>query len=434
MKRTGFFGAAVATTAATVSAMTPALAELPHMRRFEEQRWALDDLIQTIGMDWDQGRSAGLISSLGPESQNDINALRARIKKFADFEPAFEAAARRREGMAKDEEAAGHRVSARDSYFMAANFYAQAQWSIYEKNEKNLALNAKKRECFERYARLADRKVEFVWVTIPGGKKLPGVFHLPPSYTPGTKIPAIVAIPGMDGNKERTVALYGDRWMNRGVAVLALEAPGEWEAPLLDIFVRMPDTAATGTAAYDWLAARPEIDPQQIGITGSSFGTLFAVAMLGKEHRFKGCAIQSTVFEPGCHTIFEEASPTFKRRFMFMAGYTDESAFNEFAKTLTWLGSAEKITTPILCMGGEADELSPSANVEKMFSVIPAPKRLVIYADSRHSLGGVPSTTQGPNPGILAADWMLERFAGKPMKSEHWFVEPSGHLDVTPYA
>ena len=40
----------------------------------------------------------------------------------------------------------------------------------------------------------------------------------------------------------------------------------------------------------------------------------------------------SICLEPGGHTIFEEASPTFKKRFMYMSGFTDEAEFDEFRK------------------------------------------------------------------------------------------------------
>jgi len=53
--------------------------------------------------------------------------------------------------------------------------------------------------------------------------------------------------------------------------------------------------------------------------------------------------------------------------------------------------------------------------------------------DSRHSLGGVPSVALGPNPGILASDWMLDMFAGKAMVSERWFVDPSGRVTTSQY-
>ena len=59
------------------------------------------------------------------------------------------------------------------------------------------------------------------------GKALPGWFHLPPGYS-GGRIPAVVAIPGMDSFKEVAVAMYGDRWLMRDIAVLALDGPGQY--------------------------------------------------------------------------------------------------------------------------------------------------------------------------------------------------------------
>jgi dienelactone hydrolase len=431
VKRTAFFASGAAAAALAIS--SPAAAE-PQMKRWDEQKWALDDIIGSVGMDWDQGRSAAMIATMGPDSTNDVASLRNRIKKFADFVPAFESVGRRREALAKEAEAAGHAVSARDNYFMAANYYGHAQWSIYEKNDHNMALNAKKREMFGKYAQLADHHVEYVSLQTKAGKAIPGVFHLPPNYKAGTKIPAIVSVTGMDAYKERSVALYGDRWLNRGVAELALEAPGEWEAPLLDSFVSMENSIAAGPAVFDWLTGRPEVDTTKVGLTGVSFGTFFTTIMAANEPRFRAVANQGTIYEPGGKTIFGEASPTFKKRFMFMSGYTDEAKFDAFAKTLTLDGSYQKIKVPFLTMAGEADELSPLVNAERMYQAMTAPRRLVVYADSRHSLGGVPSVALGPTPGILATDWMLDTFAAKPMVSERWFVDPSGRVTISTYS
>ncbi len=58
--------------------------------------------------------------------------------------------------------------------------------------------------------------------------------------------------------------------------------------------------------------------------------------MAAHEPRIAATAVMSTCLEPGCNTIFEEASPTFKKRFMWMANYTDEDKFDGFVKILTW--------------------------------------------------------------------------------------------------
>jgi len=400
------------------------------MRRWNEQRWMLDNVIRANGMDWDQPRSVYLSAPCGPEATADFAAIRTRIQKFADCSPAFEAAARRREGRAKAAEDSKDLVTARENYFIAAIHWGAAQWPFDENSDQNLAFNKRKRECYGAYARLADHRVEEVWIPLSSGHKLPGWLHLPPKYS-GGRIPAVVAVPGMDSFKESSVGMYGDRWLNRGIAVLAIDGPGQYESPVLGIYVTVPGWEDAARAMMNWLVAREEIDPQRIGITGNSFGSLFSTIAAGAEPRYRAVAVNATCLEPGCHTIFEEASPTFKKRFMYMSGILDEAEFDDFRKSLTWEGYAEKIRAPYLCVAGEADELCPLVHTERMFKAMQAPRLLVVYQDSRHSVGGVPSANLGPFPPVLAADWMAKRLSGDTLQSERWYVDAAGRVNKT---
>lgn len=403
----------------------------PRTRRWIEQRWLIDNVIRSVGIDWDQPRSISYNAPCGTEANADFAGIRERVKKYADISPAFETAARRREARARAAEEAQEWVTARQNYFIAAVQYAAAQWPHDENNDKNLALNQRKRECYSNYAKLAERKIEAAWIPFQG-KALPGWFHLPPDYS-GGRIPAVVSIPGMDGFKEASIAMYGDRWLSRGIAVLSVEGPGQYESAVLGIPVSMPNWVEAGRAIMDWMQTRPEVDAQRVGVVGQSFGSLFATISCASEPRYRACAVTATCLEPGCHTIFEEASPTFKQRFMYMAGHTDECTFDEFRKTLTWEGHAESIQVPYLCVAGEADELSPLIHTEQLMTSLKGPKRLVVYQDCRHSVGNVPSTNLGPTPAVMVADWMNARLAGNPFPSERWFVEAGGRVVKTPY-
>ncbi len=399
-------------------------------RRFAEQRWALDNIIRANGIDWDQPRSLYLSAPCGVEANADFAAIRARVQKMADIGPAFESTAKRREAKARDAEAEGNKVTARDNWFMAAILFGAAEWPYDDFTDQHLALHKKKRECYANYARLADHKVEAVSIPFKG-KSIPGWFHLPPNYA-GDKIPVVISIPGMDSFKESGVALANDRWLSRGVAVLAIDGPGQYEAPLLGVYVSMQNWIDAGPAVVDWLLHYPEVDADKIGVTGTSFGSFFGTILAANEPRVAATAVSATCLEPGCHTIFEEASPTFKKRFMWMSNFTDEAKFDEFAKTLTWEGHAEKIVKPYLVVAGEADELSPLEYTERMIATMTGPRQLVVYADSRHSVGNVPSTNLGPFPPTLIADWLVARLNGKPMKSERWYVDPTGRVNKTP--
>jgi dienelactone hydrolase len=399
-------------------------------KRFSQQRWALDNIIRANGIDWDQPRSIYLSAPCGVEANADFAAIRARVQKMADIGPAFESTAKRREAKASAAEAEGNLITARDNWYMAAIHFGAAEWPYDNSGKQHIELHKKKRECFSNYARLADHKIEAVSIPFKG-KSIPAWLHLPPNYREG-RVPVVIAIPGMDSFKETSVALANDRWMQRGVAVLAIDGPGQYESPLLDVYVSMQNWIDTGPAVVDWLLGRSEIDGQKIGVTGTSFGSFFGTILTANEPRIAATAVISTCLEPGCHTIFEEASPTFKKRFMWMSNYTDEAKFDQFAKTLTWEGHVEKIRKPYLVVAGEADELSPLEHTERMVHTMSAPRQLVVYADSRHSVGNVPAANLGPFPPILVADWLVARLNGKPFDSERWFVESTRRIIKTP--
>jgi dienelactone hydrolase len=401
----------------------------PTTRRWQAQRWLIDNVIRAVGIDFDQARSAYLAAPCPTEAGGDFQMIRQRVQKYADVAPAFEAAARRREERARVADETGQRVSARDHYFTAAVHWGAAQWPIAENNETNLRYNERKVACYQRYADLADHRVERVLIPFQG-KALPAWFHLPPGYREG-RLPVVVSLPGMDSFKEIGVACYGDRWLSRGIAVLALDGPGQYESPILGVHVSVPAWAEAGRVVMDWLVARPEVDPERVGLVGNSFGSLFGTIMAGAEPRFRACAVSAVCHEPGCHTIFEEASPTFKVRFMYMAGYEDEAAFDEFRQTLTWEGYAERIRCPYLCLAGEADELSPLEHTERLLRTLDVPRMFVVYAEARHSIGGGSSVTLGPAPRTLAAEWMADRLDSQPFASERWDIDTAGRVSRT---
>ncbi|MDC7789806.1 alpha/beta hydrolase [Rhodoplanes sp. TEM] len=402
----------------------------PHVRRFAEQRWVIDNVIRANGIDWDQPRSVYLNGPCGTEANADFAGIRERVKKMADIGPAFEAVARRREAKAQAAEADGHLVTARDNYYMAAVHWAAAQWP-YERNDApNLFCNERKRACFGKYAALADHRVEPVWIPFEG-RALPAWFHLPPNYA-GGRVPVVIAVPGMDSFKEAQVALANDRFLARGVAVLAIDGPGQYEAPILGIYFSTERWAAAGKPIVDWLVARPEVDAERIGVSAISFGSFFGTILTAHEPRIKACAVMSVCHEPGGETIFQQACPTFKTRFMYMSGISDEAEFDDFRKTITWEGHAERITAPYLCVAGECEELSPLEHSERLLAALKGPKRFVVYQESRHSVGNVAATNLGPFPTTMIADWLLDRLNGRPMASERWFVRATGQIEKTP--
>jgi dipeptidyl aminopeptidase/acylaminoacyl peptidase len=395
------------------------------MRRWREQRWLLDQVIQTRGLDWDQGRSGKILRNCGPGVEGDLREISRRVQKFTDIPREFSRAAQRREELAQEADKAGHEVEAREHYYIAATFYSNAMWAIYEDgNARRIAWGERKRACYDKFIQYAGRLIERVELPYEG-KTISALLHLPPRTKSGEKIPCVLYIPGMDGVKEDN-PIYGDPFMERGIAVLAIDGPGQGETRARGIKCTASNYEDAGKLACDYLVKRPEIDANRLAIMGSSMGSYWGPRVAAAEARFKACGVSGVCVEPGQYTIFNTASPTFKLNYMYMSGYNDEAAFDEFTKTLTLKDVASKITCPYLVVAGEDDELCPIEFVYEFMEEIRAPKVLVVYEGEKHSI-------RNPRSRTLIVDWLADRLTGKPFKSEKIYVEMNGKEIHTPW-
>ncbi len=394
------------------------------MKRWQEQRWILDNIIESIGVEWDQNRIGYVLGPCGPEATFDFMGVKSRVRRFNDIAREFGRAAARRHGVARRFEEEGRIVSARESFFIASLLYGSAQWPIFENSSENIRLNEKKVECYKNYARYADHEVRPVEIPF-GDRSLPGYLHLP-NTRPSGKLPCILAIDGMDGFKEMLHSLYGDRFFERGSASLAIDGPGQGECCVRNIHITADNFKDAGRAAVAWMRAQPELDPDRIAVFAVSFGSFVGTQVASIDDRLKGCAVAFVCHEPGFNTVFNMASPSFKLRFMYMAGYEDEQEFDRFAQTLTLDGVGEQIRCPYLVIAGEDDELSPIEYTYRLLNTIRSPKELVLYQGEKHALHSTSSSALGPNWGVYIADWIKDRLDGKPMESKSTFVDLMG--------
>jgi len=357
--------------------------ELSH--RMAEQRWLIDKVIEACGVDSIWPITPFILAATGPDVAEDMVGMRLSIRKYADISRECARVAAKREAMAKRAEDEGHFVTARDNYFSAAVCYGFAQWPFHEDdNEKNIAYNVRKIECMDRFIKHAPRPIERVEIPFEG-KSLPAFLHLPPNSS--QKVPCVINIPGMDIFKEQQTPVYGSKYIERGLAVLSIDGPGQSEAIMRKIRYTADNFAQAGRAAMDFLIKRPEIDADRIAITGESFGSFWATQIVANDDR--------------------------------LAGYEDEGEFDKFAQTLTLKGLGARIKCPFLIIAGEDDHLSPIENSYNLYDEIVAPKKIMVYEGKGHGFSLL-------DVEALIADWLSDRLEGKPMQSETVYVDMMG--------
>jgi dienelactone hydrolase len=392
-------------------------------RRLREQRWLLEATIRQIGVDWDQGRSRYAAYAAGIDAEPDFARIRERIKKLADIHREFAAAAMRRERLSEEAEADGRSVEAREHAFLAAILWGNSQWPLFGNSPLVVGLGERKTTCFDRFIRHAPHPVRRVEVPF-GEATLPGILHLPRFGQ--APFPLFIQIGGMDSFKEHQVAMYGDKVLERAIARLAVEIPGQGVALERGLFVTETSAAEAGRAIVDWARAEADLQPDGIVVAGNSFGSFWATQIAAAVDGLAGCAVAGLIHEPGMHEIFETASPTFKARFMYMSGYDDEDAFEAFAARLDLRPIAAAVDCPYLAVAGEDDELSPLHHTFDLLRRIPAPVDLVVYRGERHSIGAGAAAALGPNRHHLIAGWAQDRQAGRPLRDRYRVVDATG--------
>ena len=193
----------------------------PHVRRYEEQRWLIDNVIRASGIDG-TGRARFRNGPAAASERRFRRHPRAR-EEDGGYRPAFEAVARRREAKAQADEEIGHKVTACDNYFIAAVHWGAAQWPYDQIIETNIACNDKKRECYAKYAR--SPIIHRAGMGAVQGQGDPG---LVPSAArlQGGRIPVVINVPGWTASRRSRSPLRRPL-LNRGIAVLAIDGPAD---------------------------------------------------------------------------------------------------------------------------------------------------------------------------------------------------------------
>src|SRR5437660_1575843 len=103
-----------------------------------------------------------------------------------------------------------------------------------------------------------------------------------PWHTP--KPPVVILIPGLDSVKEE-LHTYGDDFLKRGMAVLAIDGPGQGEMEL-EHPIRYDYEVPVGYA-INYLERRNDVDARRVGVMGVSFGGYYAPRAAAYEPRIK---------------------------------------------------------------------------------------------------------------------------------------------------
>ncbi|MDQ2714600.1 MAG: alpha/beta fold hydrolase [Chloroflexota bacterium] len=178
----------------------------------------------------------------------------------------------------------GKRVSARESYLRASNYYRTAEFFLHgdPHDPRILATWGTSRTTFRQAVKLMDTPVEQVLIPYEG-TFLPGYYYQPDdSHQPR---PTLIVHGGYDSTGEELYFMIAAAAIQRGYTCLTFEGPGQGALIREQHLPLRPDWEQVVTPVVEFLLRRPEVDPARIALMGISLGGYLAPRAAAFEHR-----------------------------------------------------------------------------------------------------------------------------------------------------
>jgi dipeptidyl aminopeptidase/acylaminoacyl peptidase len=167
----------------------------------------------------------------------------------------------------------------------------------------------------------------------------------------------------------------------RGFHTLAIDGPGQGEALRLRNLYSRYDYEVAGTAAYEFVAARGDVDPERVAIMAYSLGGYYAPRVAAFEKRYRACVAWGAIFD--YHDTWVKRREAMKSmpansmaashfQLPWVMGVPDMDAAMEKIRNFTLAGVAERIECPTLIMHGESDRLATCAVAEQLYRAVGA--------------------------------------------------------------
>ena len=287
---------------------------------------------------------------------------------------------RRLEATATAADTAGHAMTAGSYYLRAGMYYFTGERFVPPGDEK-YRIGKKALECQHAGLRRRYPNIEFVEVAYEG-TTLPALFMKAPGVS--GRAPTVVVFDGMDNCKEMSVLFAGVEFAARGMHTLAIDGPGQGESLRLRGLSSRHDYEVPGAAAYDFAAARPDVDPARVVVMGYSFGGYYAARIAAFERRYAaGVAFAALHWDLAAwqceikrrHDSDPKTTAQSTFHFPWVMGCPDMTAAIEKAKLFSLADVAGRITCPFLIVHAEDDKVVPVASAHKLHEAIASPRK-----------------------------------------------------------
>jgi alpha-beta hydrolase superfamily lysophospholipase len=285
----------------------------------------------------------------------------------------------------------------------AALAYHLAAALVFDNTRTIRTLRASASTLFARamhQLRPAVKRLDIRWRTAT----LPAYLALPPNAT--RPAPLIVLLNGTSTSKEEML-LWSDAFLDRGMAVLALDWPGSGESALTVAPTAECEDFTDGV--FELADTEPGLDARQIALLGFSLGGAIAARAAAGDRRLAALVTVTPPYD--ARTWFAGAQPLLKRHLATLAGGQDRAT--RLAAAFAVPEVLPRTRCPILVLGAGRDVIVPPHEAIHYCAAAGDRGTLLWYPDGSHGLYEyLPEWTAD------AAVWLQDRFTSRSQSTQ----------------
>jgi dienelactone hydrolase len=192
----------------------------------------------------------------------------------------------------EEAERAGHVRTAMNCWLRAADYYRSAEFWLAADDPRRL-------KTFDKCERASHKWLKYLGgevVEIPyeKGVSMPAYFIKPKG---SGKFPVLISFGGLDSFKDELWFMTGRGAVQRGIAVLMVDGPGQGGTLRRHKVPSRYDYEVPVGRCIDWLETRSDVDAKRIAVSGSSLGGYYSARAGSKEHRLAACISHGAIWD-----------------------------------------------------------------------------------------------------------------------------------------
>ncbi len=307
---------------------------------------------------------------------SDVRRAIARARSVNNWVEGWRTVANEREDDGNRLMEQGYTVSASQCFFYATLAYHFAQFIYFSDLDEKHTIHHRSVECYKQAVRMfeppAERvEIPFRGITMPGYLRIPRDVARPP-------VVINININGAAMAKEQ-FHNWENEFLARGMATLSFDGPGSGES-----WAKLPmvlDYDKVGVALLDWLAARPELDSDHIGLNGVSLGGYLALAIAAAgDPRIRAIATNCAPYNIACD--YRVVMPLVRREIRYLFHFNNRALRAIFRASKPNLAKVVKV--PALVIGGGRDMIVPPRASQHIYADLAGKKQMLFYPNGSH--------------------------------------------------